>query len=147
MNARIISCRPAKNYTLWLRFSDGLQGSVDLSSLLDIGCFKFWRDLHVFLDVQPCPKTGDAVWPAGVRLNAEVLYQDIAARGGRRAPAPSADAAFQRFMARAIGAQDGPADPHQAAEETRRAKSWRRAQATRASWARRRLGKGKSHGA
>lgn len=102
-NARVLACRPSPDYTLWVRFDDGLKGEFNLASLLDIGCFSLWRDVRVFMTARPDPETGAIVWrAAGVRLDADILYHDLAERGGQRAPAPSADPGFVRFMQRAL---------------------------------------------
>lgn len=106
MSARIIACRAAPSYVLELRFVDGLEGTVDVSRLLDIGCFKFWRDLDVFLEARPHPKTSDAWWPGSVRLDAQILYEDLRARGARPLE-PARDQAFQKFMMRATTRLDG----------------------------------------
>jgi hypothetical protein len=101
MSARVVSCRARASYELELRFEDGLQGEVYLGNLVDIGAFSRWRDLALFMTARPDNDSGTIVWPAaGVRLDADILYADIAARGGRPAPAPGAD----RFMQRALEA-------------------------------------------
>jgi hypothetical protein len=107
MSARIIACRARDDYTLWCKFSDGLQGTVNLEPMLDIGCFKFWRDVRVFLTARPHPETGGAWWPfAGVHLDREILYKDLEARGARPAQ-PARDKAFQQFLERACKRLDG----------------------------------------
>ena len=37
---RITDCRASRDYRLWLRFEDGLEGSVYLGNLLEIAAFK-----------------------------------------------------------------------------------------------------------
>ncbi len=107
MSPLLIACKASRDYTLWCKFSDGLQGTVNVAGMLDIGCFTLWRDLAIFLDARPCPDTGDAWWPAGVRIDRWVLYSELEARGARPAQ-PARDIAFQRFMARAISKKNGP---------------------------------------
>jgi hypothetical protein len=106
MSAKIIACRPSRDYTVWLRFADGLQGTVDVSGLLEIGCFKFWRDMDAFLEARPHAGTGGAWWPVGVHLDADILYQDLRARGAQPAQ-PARDKAFQQFLERACKRLDG----------------------------------------
>lgn len=100
----VFACRPEPGYQLWLRFDDGLQGRVYLGGLLDIGAFRLWRDVREFQRVHVDPATAGVTWEAGIRLDSDVLYQDIAARGGKRAPHREADEAFQRFMQAALAA-------------------------------------------
>lgn len=57
----IVACKAHPDYRLWLRFDDGMQGSVDCSALLDVGgCFRFWRDVRNFLNVRADPQQGAA---------------------------------------------------------------------------------------
>lgn len=80
-NHRVISCQAEAHYHLWLRFADGMEGSIDLRSLIvgGIGAFKMLRDEREFRNVQPI--NGTVIWDAGVRLDSTVLHDDIAARG------------------------------------------------------------------
>lgn len=78
---RALACKAESGYKVWIRFDDGLEGLVHLENLLGIGAFKMLRDLHAFRAVHVDPQDGTITWPAGVRLDPEILYQDIAARG------------------------------------------------------------------
>jgi hypothetical protein len=105
----VTNCKAASDYTLWLRFDDGLQGNVYLGNLLDIGCFKLWRDVRVFLTACVDSETGTVIWPAArVRLDPEILWRDLAAREKTEGSSQSKiepvkkDAAFERFMVRVL---------------------------------------------
>ncbi len=101
---RLTECRAAADYTLWLRFDDGLEGSISLESLVEIGSFRAWRNVAAFTSAR-ADEHGCAYWPANdVRLDHEILYQELLARGGRRrtrAPARR-EPAFERFMAKVL---------------------------------------------
>ena len=137
---RLLAVRPMSNYRLWLRFDDGFVGTVNLESITHIGAFTLLRHPRMFDTVRVDEETGDVRWPAaGVRLCPVILYQDIVARcAGQRVKPAGEDQAFQRYMARAIGAQDGPAEPYLAAERARLDKNARLSKAMKAAWARRR---------
>lgn len=45
---KIIKLIPQKDFKLWLKFEDGLEGTVDLSNLKDKGVFKIWAKPGVF---------------------------------------------------------------------------------------------------
>ncbi len=93
------ACRAQSGYRLWLQFADGLEGIVHLGNLLEIGAFRSWRDPREFHKVSICRKTACVTWAAGVRLDPEILYMDLAAREKYRPrPAPALDVAFHRFM-------------------------------------------------
>lgn len=99
---RVLACKAHPGYRLWLRFYDGMQGTVDCSALLDIGCFKFWRDVHNWENVRADPQRGTAIWDCGVRLDPEVLYADLKQSGCKRVKPPEQDHAFQRFLQAAL---------------------------------------------
>ena len=97
---RLIACKPLSRYNLWLKYSDGSSGVVSLESVLDLGMFRALRDQHMFRTARVDEETGAVRWPqAGVRLDPEILRQDILARGAILHEPPSKDLAFARFMA------------------------------------------------
>ncbi len=79
---RVTACKAEEDYRLWIRFEDGLEGSVSLGSLLEIGAFKLWRDAREFEKVSVDPATATVTWEGGIRLDPDVLYQDLAGRSG-----------------------------------------------------------------
>ena len=44
----ILEAKPLAGYKLWIRFSDGRAGEVDLSHLVGKGVFRSWIDPEVF---------------------------------------------------------------------------------------------------
>jgi len=91
---RITACKAEEDYKLWLRFEDGLEGSVFLGNLLEIGAFQLWRDVREFEKVSVDPETATVTWEGGIRLDPDILYHDVASRinpiqhaGGRSTPA------------------------------------------------------------
>ena len=58
-------------------------GWVFLGNLLEIGAFKLWRDVREFEKVSVDPESATVTWEGGIRLDPEILYQDLATRGGR----------------------------------------------------------------
>jgi hypothetical protein len=75
---RITDCRPEEDYKLWLRFEDGLEGSVFLGNLLEIGAFKLWSDVREFEKVSVDPETATVTWEGGIRLDPDLLYHEVA---------------------------------------------------------------------
>lgn len=72
--------RADDDYRLWLRFDDGLEGSVFLGNLLEIGAFKLWRDRDQFSRVAIDPQAKTLVWDGGIELDPNVLYRDLLER-------------------------------------------------------------------
>jgi hypothetical protein len=80
----LIDAKPAKGYTVHVRFEDGLTADVDLSYLLDYGgVFEPLRDLGYFRQLRADAEAGTIVWPNEADIAPETLY----GRAQRRAAA------------------------------------------------------------
>ena len=66
---KLTEFRADSDYRLWLRFDDGLEGSVFLGNLLEIGAFKIWRDQDQFRRVAIDPAAMTLVWDGGIELD------------------------------------------------------------------------------
>jgi len=71
---RVTACKAEEDYRL--------EGSVSLGNLLEIGAFKLWRDAREFEKVSVDPATATVTWEGGIRLDPDVLYQDLIGRSG-----------------------------------------------------------------
>ena len=70
--------QPLDNYRLRLRFGDGIEGVVDLSSTLSFrGVFEPLRDPSFFRQVRVDPELGTVIWPNGAGLDPNVLYANV----------------------------------------------------------------------
>lgn len=74
---RIVEVKPLENYRLWLRFSDGVEGVVDLSELAGKGVFSSWQDLNFFNAVYIDPESHTVTWQGGIDLCPDTLYAKI----------------------------------------------------------------------
>jgi uncharacterized protein DUF2442 len=74
---RVTECKASKDYKLWLRFEDGLEGSVFLGDLLDVGVFGVWRDVERFCRATVDAESATVVWEGGIQFDPDVLYQDL----------------------------------------------------------------------
>lgn len=74
---RIEQAKTRPNYRLWVRFSDGTEGEVDLSGLVGKGVFAAWRDQSVFNSVRVDAESGTVRWPGDIDLAPDALYKDI----------------------------------------------------------------------
>lgn len=77
---KLTEFRADSDYSLWLRFDDGVEGSVFLGNLLEIGAFKLWRDREQFRRVTIDPSAKTLVWDGGIELDPNVLYRDLLER-------------------------------------------------------------------
>ena len=74
---RVTECKASPDYRLWLRFDDGVEGTVFLGDLLEVGAFSAWRDVEQFC--RAAVQAATVVWDAGIRLDPDILYQDLVA--------------------------------------------------------------------
>lgn len=86
---RVTECKASPDYRLWLRFDDGVEGSVFLGNLLEVGAFCAWRDVEQFCRAAVDRKAATVVWDDRIRLDPDILYQDLlASRAGREFNSP-----------------------------------------------------------
>ena len=76
----ITECRAESNYTLWLKFDDGLEGSVNLGDLVLTESFLAISDAETFSRVAIDPVSNAVTWSGGIKLDPEVLYRDLASK-------------------------------------------------------------------
>ncbi|KPK03241.1 MAG: hypothetical protein AMS20_11090 [Gemmatimonas sp. SG8_28] len=78
MRYRIDSVRTRPGYRLWVRFTDGVEGEVDLSDLVGKGVFTSWKDPREFERASLDQESGTVAWPGGIDVAPDALYHDIA---------------------------------------------------------------------
>ena len=76
----ITECRAESNYTLWLRFDDGLEGHVHLGDLVMTNPYRTLSDEVMFSRVAFDPVSNTLTWGGGIHLDPEVLYRDLASK-------------------------------------------------------------------
>jgi len=74
---RVTDCKASRDYMLWLKFEDGLEGSVFLGNLLDEGAFSVWRDVDQFCRAAVDSAAATVVWDGGIQFDPDILYQDL----------------------------------------------------------------------
>jgi hypothetical protein len=79
MPTRITSARYLGGHSVWLRFSDGLEGTVDLSRELAGEVFEPLRDEAFFARGTLHPELHTLVWPNGADLAPEFLREKLLA--------------------------------------------------------------------
>ncbi len=73
MFLHVVAVRPLGGSTLWLRFSDGAEGEVDLGAELDGPVFGPLRDPALFAQAGIDPELRTVAWPNGADLAPEFL--------------------------------------------------------------------------
>jgi Protein of unknown function (DUF2442) len=71
---RILALKVVASHTLWLRFDDGVERTVDLSLVLAGEIYEPLRDPQFFGRVRLDPEIHTVVWPNGADFDPEALY-------------------------------------------------------------------------
>jgi hypothetical protein len=80
----IVAVWPLDDYRLRLRFEDGVEGEVDVATMVRFqGVFAPLRDRNKFLEVRVNEEIGTICWPNGADLDQDVLYACVT---GERIP-------------------------------------------------------------
>jgi hypothetical protein len=77
MIPRVIDAKHIKDYTLYLRFSDGSEGEVDFEQELEGEIFEPLRDIPYFKDFNVDQELHTVVWPNGADFAPEFLYEKL----------------------------------------------------------------------
>ena len=72
---RLLEARYVRDYVIWLRWSDGSQGEVDLEQELHGPVFEPLRAREYFQRFALNPDMRTIVWPNGADLAPEFLYE------------------------------------------------------------------------
>ena len=78
-DVQAVDVQPRAGYRIWLRYSDGAAGEVDLSHLVGKGVFRVWNDRNFFNGVHVSPH-GSIAWDDDIELCPDALYQDLTGR-------------------------------------------------------------------
>ena len=77
MNYRLIEARYVAGFTLWLRFSDGIEGEIDLRGELYGPVFDALNDFGTFMAFSIHPELHTLVWPNGADFSPEFLHDNV----------------------------------------------------------------------
>lgn len=74
---KVIEALHINNYVLWLRFSDGTEGEVDLGAELYGEIFEPLKNIEDFKMFSVNPEWGTIAWPNGADFAPEFLYSAV----------------------------------------------------------------------
>ena len=77
MLPRVTEGHHIRAHTVWLRFSDGAEGEVDLSPELHGEVFEPLKDVEYFCKFQVHPELRTLVWPNGADFAPEFLRSSL----------------------------------------------------------------------
>ena len=74
----VISVKAIRGYRLRVRFEDGVEGEVDVSSLVPFeGVFAPLREQREFDQVRVNAEAGTIEWPCGADIDPVILYSAV----------------------------------------------------------------------
>ena len=73
----VTELRAERNYTLWIRFDDGLEGHVYLGDLVATNSYLALSDEETFSRAAIDPVSNAVIWEGGINLDPDVLYRDL----------------------------------------------------------------------
>jgi hypothetical protein len=73
----VTELRAERNYTLWLRFDDGLEGHVYLGDLVGTSHFGTLSDEEKFSRAEIDPVSNAVTWEGEITLDPDALYRDV----------------------------------------------------------------------
>ena len=74
MHYSVVEARYVRDHTVWIRFKDGSEGEVDLSSELWGPVFEPLKDIQYFRSFK-IAEYGTLAWPNGADIAPEFLYE------------------------------------------------------------------------
>ena len=82
---RPIEVEAREGYRIWLRYSDGSSGEIDLSHLAGRGVFAAWDELGRFQRVRVAPHRAIA-WDSDIELCPDALYMQLTGKTFEQIP-------------------------------------------------------------
>ena len=76
----VTDLRAEHNYTLWLRFDDGLEGHVYLGDMVGSQMFGLLSDEEKFRRAAIDPVSNTVTWEGEITLDPDALYMDVASK-------------------------------------------------------------------
>jgi len=72
----VTAVKALEDYRLWVRFSDGVEGIVDLAKFAGRGVFALWNDPNEFARVRIGPG-GEIAWGEQIDMCPDGIYLEV----------------------------------------------------------------------
>ena len=77
MILHVVDVKYVRDYVIWVKFNDGIDGEVDLSAELEGEVFGPLKDEELFKTIKVDPLLQTVVWDNGADLAPEFLYDNL----------------------------------------------------------------------
>lgn len=65
---KIVKIRPSESFKLFIEYSDGFSGTIDLTKMLKHKDYECIRDISKFKEVEIDERTNDIIWRCGASM-------------------------------------------------------------------------------
>ncbi len=76
----VTELRAEHNYTLWLRFDDGLEGHVYLADVVGTQMLGLLSDEEKFRSAAIDPVSNTVTWEGDITIDPDALYRDVVSK-------------------------------------------------------------------
>ena len=76
----VTELRAEHNYTLWLRFDDGLEGHVYLADVVGAHMLGLLSDEEKFRRAAIDPVSNTVIWEGDITIDPDALYRDVVSK-------------------------------------------------------------------
>ena len=73
---RPVAVEPRDSYCIWVRYSDGIEGEIDLSDMAGRGVFAAWND-RTFFETVRVTEGGAIAWGDDLDICPDALYMEL----------------------------------------------------------------------
>ena len=74
MNPKVLEVKPLPDHSIWIKYSDGKEGIIDLNHLAGKGVFKVWDENDFFKQVHIDSFSNAVAWDEELELCPDALY-------------------------------------------------------------------------
>jgi len=74
---KLLSVKAEKDFSLYLKYSDGMEGSIKLNKLVERIGYKTLCNPCVFEEVYINPDTNDVSWEGGITICKDAIYRQL----------------------------------------------------------------------
>ncbi len=77
MKVNLVEVKALEPYKIWVRFTDGVQGTLDYSDFAGKGAFKEWDDINFFKGVYIRTSDNVVCWSDDLDFDKENMYMQL----------------------------------------------------------------------
>jgi hypothetical protein len=72
----VIDVKAKENFKIWVKYSDGVEGEINLQNFVGKGVFIAWKDYNFFKKVH-IGTSGEIAWDNDIDLCPDAIYMEL----------------------------------------------------------------------